>query len=173
MIRAGTLIALILGIAASGASANEKLFGLIDARLSLMRDVAAWKAERTVPVEDLAREDVVLAKAVAKATELGLDTDQARAFFGAQITAAKDIQFCWLARWVNGAAQRPEAPADLVSDIRPELIALGDAILLELTQRPRETLDKSVFEQSLNVDCLSEEARDEVFDALNAVWASS
>ena len=104
-------------------------YGLIARRLSLMEPVAAWKWLHARPVEDLAREELVLAKATEAAVGAGLAPDGARAFFAAQIGAAKDIQSCWIARWHGGAAPAPESAPDLAEEIRPQLIEIGAALL--------------------------------------------
>ena len=62
------------------------LFSVIDERLAFMQDVAAWKWQNQRPIEDLARERVVLEAAVQQATDIGLDAAHVRAFFAAQLT---------------------------------------------------------------------------------------
>ncbi len=174
MIRAALcLAALALASPAAAGEEADRLFGLIAERLSLMEPVAAWKAARGAPVEDLAREAVVLEKATAGAADRGLDPDTIRPFFEAQIGAAKDIQWCWIDRWESGAAAPPAEPPDLVEDIRPELIRLGDAILSALRARlaggPITPAEQAGFADAVAIECLGEEARDGVFAALTGV----
>ena len=106
------------------------LFASVNARLSLMKPVAAWKLDKGVAVEDLAREKVVLDKAVASAEQLGINAASTRAFFQAQIEAAKEIQRCWIKRWQSGAAPKMTEYPDLKDEIRPDLIRLGREILV-------------------------------------------
>ncbi|MEM9046757.1 MAG: gamma subclass chorismate mutase AroQ [Pseudomonadota bacterium] len=119
----------LIAILLSGPVAADELMTSITDRLSLMKPVAAWKQARGVPVEDRAREEVVLAKAAENAEAEGIDPATVRPFFAAQIEAAKDIQRCWIAEWAQGAAAPPEDVPDLKADIRPKLLSLGQQIL--------------------------------------------
>ncbi len=95
-----------------------------------MRAVAGFKWSSGLPVEDAAREAVVLAEAEGAALRHGLDVDGTRALFAAQIEAAKEIQSYWFDRWSRGPG--PESSPDLVSKLRPRLLAIGDRMLAEL-----------------------------------------
>lgn len=173
--RMGAAILLLLAVApvtaASAESPSERVYDLIDARLELMRPVAAWKDARGVAVEDRAREAVVLEKAVQAAGESGIEPESAAAFFLSQIEAAKEIQFCWLARWEMGTATPPEEVPDLKAEFRPQLIRIG-ADLLSATQESLATeaaFTRAGFQSAVQVDCLSEETRDGLFEPLSAM----
>ena len=129
---------------------------LIAERLSLMKDVAIYKSERDIPVEDLQREAVVIDAAVKAAAEHGLEPETTRAFFQAQIDAAKAIQTCWIERWSAGEA-RPADGADLVDEIRPELLRLGNAIVAAIAADARRghMADLEAFRKTVSVECLS------------------
>ncbi|HIH5645595.1 TPA: gamma subclass chorismate mutase AroQ, partial [Serratia marcescens] len=73
---------------ADGAAA---LGELVNQRLSLMKDVAGYKAQQHLPIEDLAQEAKVLASAQAEAGRLGLEPASVRPFIAAQMDAAKAI----------------------------------------------------------------------------------
>jgi chorismate mutase-like protein len=153
------------------AADDTPLFRLIGERLSWMAPVAAWKLENERPVEDLAREKVVLEAAAMKARAAGLSGDSVRAFFQAQIDAAKAIQRCWMKRWKTGAAAPPEQAPDLVEEIRPALLRLGTAIVDGLSAAlehgtPINRDDRPAFDEAVAVDCLDAKARDALFDGL-------
>ncbi len=178
MMRSLAAVSLVLVLStASGAAAetpSEEVYDLIDARLELMQPVAAWKDARGIAVEDKAREAVVLDKAVKAAAERGVEAESAAAFFRAQIEAAKEIQFCWLERWESGTAAPPSEVPDLKADIRPQLIQIG-ADLLTATQESlaMETrFELEDFRTAVQVDCLSDQTRDVLFQALSAMQLS-
>ena len=136
-----------------------------------MKEVAAWKLERGKPVEDLKREAVVLEKATKGAEELGFEAGDARTFFRAQISAAKDIQTCWIRRWNEQSAPRLLNTLDLIADIRPRLIDLGEKILARLRERlvregPVSDSDRPAFDTAMQIDCLPDAARTEIFKAV-------
>lgn len=162
---AAALLTASASIAGSGHASTETLFSAINGRLSHMQAVAAWKMDNDRPVEDLEREKVVLEAARQQAAEVGLSADSVTLFFQAQIDAAKDIQSCWIARWEEGAS-RPETVPDLVNEVRPALLKLGESILQELATTPVAAGDRTAFEAALTVDCLSEQSRQALFDGL-------
>lgn len=169
------VVSFLLTLAIAGSAAAEtpsaRVYSLIDARLELMQPVAAWKNARGVAVEDREREAVVLEKAVEAAAERGIEPESAVAFFRSQIEAAKEIQFCWLQRWENGSAAPPSAVPDLKAEIRPQLIEIG-ADLLSATQQSLAAgagFDLAAFRSAVEVDCLSGETRDLLFEALTSL----
>ena len=148
--------------------ADETLYRLINQRLSLMEQVAAYKWINRQPIEVPVREAFVISKAVEDGLQYSITTDSSHAFFSAQIEAAKDIQQCWFGRWSKG--QPPEAAEDLVGIVRPKLILLGSDITSRLANKTHDgKLFKRLFTQELPVDCLSEGALLKVFDALKKV----
>jgi len=149
-------------------AAPSDLFDAIDKRLSYMQAVAAWKVDNNRPVEDLEREKVVLDAARAKAGEVGLAGDSVTGFFQAQIDAAKEIQTCWIGRWDEGAA-RPDTVPDLVDEVRPALLTLGNEILQLMATEKISADDRQAFTSALTVDCLSSQAKGALFDGLLTV----
>lgn len=152
-------------LSASEKPAPDELFGAINDRLGYMQPVAAWKVENSRPVEDLEREKVVLDAAREKASEKGLSPESASAFFQAQIDAAKDIQFCWMARWEKGET-RPDKVPDLVEEVRPELLRLGNEILDRIAETHVSEDNRQTFIASVDVECLSTDARNAIFEGL-------
>jgi len=145
------------------------LLALLDERLSLMIEVARVKQLTGRAIEDRPREAKVLAGAVSAvvraATERAVpppDEADVRAFYRAQIEAAKSIQRAWTDAHPAEAAA-PEDPAwraaraRLSDDLRPALLDLGDRIasLLVLAttsgERPpsRERVEASLSRHAL------------------------
>ncbi len=101
----------------------------LQARLAVMIDVARYKWNNKIAIENLEREAVVLAATVERATREGLPLELARSAVSAQIEAAKMIQRSLFARWTREEAGRFEDAPDLQSDLRPKLLTLtGDLV---------------------------------------------
>jgi len=109
--------ALLLGSAGSAwcAGSIEPLLRLAAQRNAIGDEVALSKWDSGKPVQDAAREAVVLTGVREKAPEHGLDPDEAARFFGMQIEANKLVQYQLLNRWrLRGRAPdgpRPDLPA--------------------------------------------------------------
>jgi chorismate mutase len=76
-----------------------RLLRLMRDRLVLMHDVARTKWNSKRPVGDPEREQALLRKVEAEGRERGLDPPFTRAFFAAQIAAARRVQEADCARW--------------------------------------------------------------------------
>jgi cyclohexadienyl dehydratase len=104
------------------------VFQLLQDRLRLMKDVAAWKHARNAPVVDAERERQVLDATVRQASELGIDAASARRLFSLQIRLAVRAQESWIADWRSGGAA-PQDVRDLAGELRPQLDRLGAELL--------------------------------------------
>ena len=112
----------------------ESLRTLIDARLLLAPDVAQFKWNHHLPIEDLPREAQVIAALGHQASELGVPQPWAEAFFRAQIEASKTAQDELFQGWdVFKRGPFPDAP-DLVAVTRPKLDKLTDQLLHALAE---------------------------------------
>ena len=107
------------------------LLAAIDERLALMPWVAESKRITRRAVEDLSQEERVLAAAVsgvdaaaARADVAPPNADVVRAFYRAQIEAAKEIQRTTL----GGPVSREAQGTDLSDVLRPALIRIGDRL---------------------------------------------
>lgn len=154
------------------AESETELTALVVERLSLMQPVAAWKHANDAPIEDLAREAVVLQAAQEAAAAQGIDPDSVVEFFQAQIDAAKDIQRCWILRWDQGRTDLPDSPPDLVADIRPDLLRLGDAVIAMLADALREGAPMSPAPAEVKLDCLSPSSSAAIVEALSQIRLS-
>ncbi len=140
----------------------QQLFDLMQQRLGYMPVVAANKQEAGRPIEDLAREDLVLQRSLEKAIALGLASADAEQFIRGQITAAKQVQ------------QRHAIPGTLsLAQIREQLLALGDQQLQQLhclrqTGWSAAAADWPVFRQSFPDELLDAKQLRQLFLALPA-----
>ena len=112
----------------------ESLRTLIDARLLLASDVAQYKWNHHLPIEDQRREAEVIAALGRQASELGVPLPWAEAFFRAQIEASKTVQNELFQGWdVFKHGEFPDAP-DLAKVTRPKLDKLTDQLLHALAE---------------------------------------
>jgi cyclohexadienyl dehydratase len=151
----------------SGAQHIERLFELIEARLELMRGVAAYKFSNQLAIEDQARETIVLDDAAGAALAYGLTPASSRFFFAIQIEAAKEIQRYWFEEWADNR-QLPESIPSLQDELRPRLNELGEAIVSTIADTYPIT-DKSLanqFVRSVNIEGLSDSTKYALFRAL-------
>jgi len=156
------------------ASKEEAMVELISVRLSMMKEVAAYKYGKDLPIEDPAREAVVLEASVEKAKALGLDGATVLPFFERQIAAAKAVQACWMARWRNGNGKALRFPRDLQTELRPQLIEIGDKIDTTLAGALAggAGLDDARLAKArdlLSLDCLAPETGDALIESLLGV----
>lgn len=126
-----SLFIIYLGSSSQQAIAVDSVvvFNLINQRLSLMQDVALYKAVNHLPIEDIERERVVLASSVENARDQGLDSASVVDFFATQILVAKAIQYRYRADILSDNFAGLHSPVDLNSVIRPQLIRLGGEIV--------------------------------------------
>lgn len=113
-------------------SPTAAVFALVDARLSVMPAVAAYKRDHQLPIEDLQQEARVLKKIAALAAHNALDPAALQDLFRIQIEMAKQVQRAVLQgqrripAWASGR--------DLVQELRPTLGTLSKRIVQELAR---------------------------------------
>ena len=148
----------------TGPARAEELTTLINQRLSLMKDVAAYKWIHDLQITDPEREKTVLDEAVMDGLKRSITVESSRRFFTAQIEAAKTIQFCWQQRWRQDGG--PTAAPDLNGTLRPRLLKLGLAITNQLAQR---RVRKESQGGQIHAACLTDEAKAGLLAALAGV----
>jgi chorismate mutase len=166
------LFSALLSFSTLAAPNPAALFNTINLRLSYMEDVGLYKANHHLPIEDVAREKVVIDKAIQSAQQAGLDGHSVAAFFKSQITAAKAIQYRYRADLLNQPTQR--TPQNLKTVIRPALIQLGKAINTRLKQYlsaggKLTAQDWPKFQTTIACRYLSTADKKALFDALTNV----
>ena len=170
------IFAMILGtfiFSSTAHSAEDKLpyslFQAINERLGYMEDVALFKAQNHLPIEDIQREKIVLSDAKELAASHGLDPESMERFFIAQINAAKAIQYRYRAELLT--RELPTRKVDLQSEIRPALSQLGSHIVaLFAAQLQDQTLIaeeyRKQFMGTLQSRLLADTEREALFDAM-------
>ena len=121
---------------------NNLLYQLINTRLSHMKAVAWYKWEHKLPIEDLAREQLVIEKSIIMAKEHNLSAQRVVPFFKVQIELAKKIQNYYQLQWAQSQSLNAELNSNInsalisanrglptLAEIRPELITLGQKII--------------------------------------------
>jgi len=176
---------------AETAAPMAALLASLDERLALMPAVAEAKAVLEIPIENEAREEVVLDAAVrsidtaARAADIEApETDQVRRLFRVQIEIAKWIQEETLRLRSHHAsdasetsapardAERDRARVRLEEQIRPALLYLGDRIarlLVECLRSPSVSFDLEDVTRALQTRDLPEEQIRGLHDALRTL----
>jgi len=165
---------LLVATQVCAATESAKVFELIDQRLEYMKQVALYKARAGTPVEDRYQESIVIEKAKKNAAKSGLAPSSIEDFFRVQIAAAKVIQYRHLADW-SLSKTMPESPSrDLMTEIRPVLIRLGDEIVVAI-RRYLETGNRfadeelAEFNRIVDVEKLEESDKKALFDSMRSI----
>jgi cyclohexadienyl dehydratase len=144
--------------------ASTHLVDLLARRFAFMPHVAALKARKNLPVEDLAREREVQAAVAASAQRLGLPIAPVERLFALQISLSKAVQ----------RRQSEPSSLDLSGQVRPALTELGERILDALVEaRSARQLSALVLgDLELLEPWLSLEERQQLLGALHDVGAA-
>jgi cyclohexadienyl dehydratase len=110
----------------------EQLLTVIDQRLGLMGDVAAYKYQHHAPVADPAREAVVISHAVSLGAPLGLAAAPVQQLFELQVRLAREVETDSEQHWRTGGFDHVGQVPDLNTEIRPRLDQLTTQLLRAL-----------------------------------------
>lgn len=111
-----------------------RLVELVHQRLILADEVARYKWNHKMAIEDLPREQVIIESLGRRAAAAGMPAEVAEVFFRAQIDASKAEQRALFELWrQSGVAQFRDAP-DLITAIRPQLDALTPKLIAVLAR---------------------------------------
>jgi chorismate mutase-like protein len=102
----------------------------------LVTEVARYKWNTGVAIEDPPREQALLLSLRDKAVSLGLPQQRVDDFFLAQIEAAKQLQHELFARWKREGRKEFVGIADLATSIRPGIDAVTTQMLQTLAVMP-------------------------------------
>lgn len=114
---------------------------LINERLSYMKDVAGYKAEQHLPIEDLTQEKKVLDQSLSEADSFGLSSETVKPFIVTQMNVAKAIQYRYRADWLSS----PESnwkPQDL-ADVRLKISTLNTELLKNIAYELKKNNNKA------------------------------
>lgn len=151
----------------------NKLFFLINERLKLQKDVAAYKFKANMPSFIPGREHQVLADVGRMCKQYRLDLQSVQAFIDIQMRTAVDIQNQWRKTW-----QRHEFPDDLAiknlnEEIRPELSRLTNDIVeligksLDVLSDPERQIEiRAIFDELVTEVYMAPHHKDAILNAL-------
>jgi len=148
---------------------SGEIFRTINERLSYMEDVALYKALNYLAIEDVQREKIVINNAIQRAHEHGFKQDVVKAFFSAQISVAKAIQYRYRADLLSKSIKRQ--PLDLQKEVRPALIRLGNQLIQQMdtyckNQGRFKQNQFFEFNQAITVNYLTTLDKQQLFNAL-------
>ncbi|MBW8901714.1 MAG: gamma subclass chorismate mutase AroQ, partial [Massilia sp.] len=112
----------------------EPLRRLVDERLMLAPDVARYKWNHHLAIEDRPREAELIARLGRQASALGVPQAGAEDFFRAQIQASKTLQGELFRTWEAAKQERFPDEVDLATVTRPRLDAITDQLMRALAE---------------------------------------
>ncbi|EXE57587.1 putative chorismate mutase [Acinetobacter sp. 1542444] len=114
---------------------------LVNERLAYMKDVAGYKAEQHLPIEDLTQEKKVLDQSLSEAESFGLNSETVKPFIVSQMNVAKAIQYRYRADWLSS----PESnwkPQDL-AEVRLKISSLNTELLKSIADELKKNNNKA------------------------------
>ncbi|MHC6185856.1 chorismate mutase [Acinetobacter sp. X9] len=135
-----TLAAFMCFSSLAQASQYTQTARLVNERLAYMKDVAGYKAEQHLPIEDLTQEKKVLDQSLSEAESLGLNSETVKPFIVTQMNVAKAIQYRYRADWLSS----PESnwkPQDL-SEVRLKISSLNTELLKNIAYELKKNHNK-------------------------------
>jgi len=121
----------------------DQVAHLMNERLSYMKDVAGYKAEQHLPIEDLVQEKKVLDQSLSEAESFGLSSETVKPFIVTQMNVAKAIQYRYRADWLSS----PETnwkPQDL-SEVRLKIGSLNTELLKNIAYELKKNHNKAPY----------------------------
>ncbi len=106
----------------------------IAARLLLMQDVARYKWNAQLPIEDAAREKALIERATAEAVAMEVCAAYARDVIVAQVSASRALQTEWFARWRAAGQGTFTGVPELATTQRSAIDAATNALLKALVE---------------------------------------
>jgi len=155
---------IVLVILSSQTYANERLYESIGDRLRQMKEVAAYKFRKDIPIQSREREKNVVSMAIQAGLSQRITKESLRKIFQTQIEAAREIQSCWHERFAKMTILLE--PQDLQQVIRPKLEALGKQIVEQI---PAHVINHESFFGHLDIECLSDKSKYKILAALQKV----
>lgn len=138
---ASTLAAFMCFCSLAQAYQYDQTARLVNERLSYMKDVAGYKAEQHLPIEDLTQEKKVLDQSLSEAESFGLNSETVKPFIVTQMNVAKAIQYRYRADWLLS----PESnwkPQDL-AEVRLKISSLNTELLKNIAVELKRNNNKA------------------------------
>ncbi|HJO94929.1 MAG TPA: gamma subclass chorismate mutase AroQ [Victivallales bacterium] len=143
---------------------------LLNNRLKLMKEVAAYKYINKLPIEDRNREKIVLNASIKKAIKEGLQPASVKSFFSTQIELSKYIQNQWFLKWDTTGFPKEYIPMNLKHEIRPKLIIIGDEIVKSIKQIKDEKIEyaeqKIIINKIINTKFITATQKEKLLQAI-------
>ncbi|WP_373882877.1 chorismate mutase [Acinetobacter pittii] len=136
-----TLAAFICISSLAQASQYTQTARLVNERLSYMKDVAGYKAEQHLPIEDLTQEKKVLDQSLSEAESLGLNSETVKLFIVTQMNVAKAIQYRYRADWLS-SPETDWKPQDL-AEVRLKISSLNTELLKNIAVELKKNHNKA------------------------------
>lgn len=136
-----TLAAFMYFSSLAQASQYTQTARLVNERLAYMKDVAGYKAEQHLPIEDLTQEKKVLDQSLSEAESFGLNSETVKPFIVTQMNVAKAIQYRYRADWLSS----PESnwkPQDL-AEVRLKISSLNTELLKNIAYELKKNHNKA------------------------------
>jgi chorismate mutase-like protein len=121
----------------------DRLLHLMQRRLTLMHDVARWKWNAGQPIMNPERERELLQSVVERGRAKGLDPDLVRAFFAAQMEAARLVQQADFERW-KANKQEPFSDATSLTVLRQRIDQLNRELIDALARDGPRLFERDV-----------------------------
>lgn len=144
----------------------------INARLSWMKDVAAYKALHNHAITDVVQELNVIENSITAANELGLAGQSVRAFIQAQMDVAKAVQHRYCADWLI-SPELQWTPLR-IEDARANIAQAGHSVLLCIArklnaQKGFTVTDRVLFFNSINQEKVGNKDKERLWSALEKI----
>ena len=121
-------------VSAAPSDPVAELRDAIAARLLLMQDVARYKWNAQLPIEDAAREKTLIERTTAEAVTMDMCAAYARDVIAAQVAASRALQTEWFARWRAAGQATFTGVPELATTQRSAIDAATNALLKALVE---------------------------------------
>ncbi|MTH96873.1 hypothetical protein [Roseibium sp. RKSG952] len=157
-------------LTATAEASPQTLFDALNEQFSYMQAVAAWKRDTGSPVEYSGRQARLytqrqLVNDANAAADNGLHYERAHDFFEARYAATNEIQYCLITQWTEDESA-PVQYKDINEVVLPALTGLRTTIIESLAEETITSEHEKAFKETIQVDCLSEETKDKLFNTL-------
>jgi chorismate mutase-like protein len=150
-----------------------KLCVLINERLELSKEVAAYKYINNLPIEDKAREKIVVENSLKKAEHEHLNSKSVESFFELQITLSKYIQETWFKIWEKKGFPKNYQPKNLNKYLRPKFIGIGNSIIKLLKTTATNDLSiqqqKEIINNSIKIKFITDKQRRQILSSISII----
>lgn len=119
----------------------QELGQLIAKRLELSKQLAIYKWNNQIAIDEPKKEEAFLASMEEKASKKGLDPKIVRSFFQSQIEAAKDIKIQAFEKWVKEGVHKHEEVINLDETVA-KIQECDDQLLNIISSNTQDLLDQ-------------------------------